>query len=182
MTSSFTCVQSYSFQFPHRSIYSYLPHKKFVSRYSVNELSSEKFGKIFCLSVSLHVSFTVSISLKLHSCCSLHTDADSVLYKVVQIWPGLFVCKQVTVCPGHIWTTLYNHFLSQLRSPTCHAHITILPFVTLFCWFFCETTLTQIRSGAFTLRESPYVGRRSSAWLGFGSLQGRWESSPQPLE
>jgi hypothetical protein len=28
------------------------------------------------------------------------------LYKVVQIWPGLFVCKQVTVCPGHIWTTL----------------------------------------------------------------------------
>ena len=30
------------------------------------------------------------------------------IYKVVQIWPGLFVCKQVTVCPGHIWTTLYN--------------------------------------------------------------------------
>ena len=29
------------------------------------------------------------------------------LYKVVQIWPGLFVCKQITVCPGHIWTTLY---------------------------------------------------------------------------
>jgi hypothetical protein len=27
-------------------------------------------------------------------------------YKVVQIWPGRFVCKQVTVCPGHIWTTL----------------------------------------------------------------------------
>jgi hypothetical protein len=27
---------------------------------------------------------------------------------VVQIWPGLIVCKQVTVCPGHIWTTLYN--------------------------------------------------------------------------
>jgi hypothetical protein len=34
----------------------------------------------------------------------------SVIYKVVQIWPGLFVCKQVTVCPGHIWTTLYFHF------------------------------------------------------------------------
>ena len=28
-------------------------------------------------------------------------------YKVVQIWPGLIVCQQVTVCPGHIWTTLY---------------------------------------------------------------------------
>jgi hypothetical protein len=43
----------------------------------------------------------------------LHNDAfnwhnykPSVKYKVVQIWPGLFVCKQVTVCPGHIWTTL----------------------------------------------------------------------------
>ena len=32
----------------------------------------------------------------------------SSIYKVVQIWPGLFVCKQVTVCSGHIWTTLYN--------------------------------------------------------------------------
>ena len=30
------------------------------------------------------------------------------MYKVVQIWPGLFVCKQGTVCPGHIWTTLYS--------------------------------------------------------------------------
>jgi hypothetical protein len=28
---------------------------------------------------------------------------------VVQIWPGRFVCKQFTVCPGHIWTTLYLH-------------------------------------------------------------------------
>jgi hypothetical protein len=30
-----------------------------------------------------------------------------LIYKVVQIWPWRFVCKQVTVCPGHIWTTLY---------------------------------------------------------------------------
>jgi hypothetical protein len=29
-------------------------------------------------------------------------------YKVVQIWQGRFVCKQATVCPGHIWTTLYK--------------------------------------------------------------------------
>jgi hypothetical protein len=34
------------------------------------------------------------------------------LYKVVQIWPGQFVCKQVTVCPSHIWTTFY--FSAQL--------------------------------------------------------------------
>jgi hypothetical protein len=37
-------------------------------------------------------------------------------YKVVQIWPGLFVCKQVTVCPGHIlnhlvFTTFADHLL-----------------------------------------------------------------------
>jgi hypothetical protein len=31
----------------------------------------------------------------------------NLTYKVVQIWPGLFLCKQVTVCPSHIWTTLY---------------------------------------------------------------------------
>jgi hypothetical protein len=29
-------------------------------------------------------------------------------YKVVQIWPGLIVCKQVTVCPGQMLTTLYD--------------------------------------------------------------------------
>jgi hypothetical protein len=39
------------------------------------------------------------------------------IYKVVQIWPGLFVCKQVTVCPGHIWTILY---LIQDRANESH--------------------------------------------------------------
>ena len=34
-------------------------------------------------------------------------------YKVVQIWPGRFVCKEVTVCPGHIWTALYILILSS---------------------------------------------------------------------
>ena len=38
---------------------------------------------------------------------------------MVQIWPGRFVCKQVTVCPGHIWTTLY--FQSS-----CHKHLRAL--------------------------------------------------------
>ena len=33
------------------------------------------------------------------------------IYKVVKIWPGLFVCKQVTVCPGHIWTTSYFNII-----------------------------------------------------------------------
>jgi hypothetical protein len=50
-------------------------------------------------------------------------------YKVVQIWPGLIVCKQVTVCPGHIWTTLYfpdylniNLRLWQLTLKNAHKH------------------------------------------------------------
>ena len=43
------------------------------------------------------------------------------IYKVVQIWPGLIVCKQVTVCPGHIWTTLYNlyHTVYSVRKEQC---------------------------------------------------------------
>jgi hypothetical protein len=36
-------------------------------------------------------------------------------YKVVQIWPGLFVCKQVIVCPGHIWNTL-NMYLKNINT------------------------------------------------------------------
>ena len=32
---------------------------------------------------------------------------------MVEIWPGLFVCKQVTVCPGHSWTTLYINSFSS---------------------------------------------------------------------
>jgi hypothetical protein len=50
------------------------------------------------------------------------------MYKVVQIWPGWFVCKQVTVCPGHIWTTLYVYMneLMNERVYVCmyvyHAH------------------------------------------------------------
>jgi hypothetical protein len=47
------------------------------------------------------------LELNIHSHpTSLRTE-NVVKYKVVQIWPGRFVCKQVTVCPGHIWTTLY---------------------------------------------------------------------------
>jgi hypothetical protein len=46
-------------------------------------------------------------SKKVQWLCNLHNIIH--IYKVVQIWPGLFVCKQVTVCPGHIWTTLYMY-------------------------------------------------------------------------
>jgi hypothetical protein len=42
----------------------------------------------------------------------------SRLYKVVQIWLGRFVCKQVTVCPGHILTTLYICIISTVLCKT----------------------------------------------------------------
>jgi hypothetical protein len=39
-------------------------------------------------------------------CCTGNNRFSEIhtkyIYKVVQILPGLFVCKQVTVCPGHI--------------------------------------------------------------------------------
>jgi hypothetical protein len=49
------------------------------------------------------------------------------MYKVVQIWPGLFVCKQVTVCPGHIWTTLnFDTNLAILYSKIPFTHYSLL--------------------------------------------------------
>jgi hypothetical protein len=51
-------------------------------------------------------------------------------YKVVQIWPGLFVCKQVTVCPGHIWTTLY--FWMRYRVSIKRLNKAAPP--GLYCW------------------------------------------------
>jgi hypothetical protein len=49
------------------------------------------------------------------------------MYKVVQIWPGRFVCKQVTVCPGHIWTTLY-YYLGSHRANFHEIWYLRLPF------------------------------------------------------
>jgi len=32
---------------------------------------------------------------------------NSSLYKVVQIWPGMFTLVYTQISPGHIWTKLY---------------------------------------------------------------------------
>ena len=62
------------------SMYNFLPQEKFNSLYSVNELFSGNFANIFCLSISLHLSFTTrNISFQLHSCCFLHTNAKPIL-------------------------------------------------------------------------------------------------------
>ena len=69
--------------------------------------------------ICLHLHVSVSVLYGRHT---VHSPTHDILtwlfnfltYKVVQIWPGRFVCKQVTVCPGHIWTTLYNTMILEL--------------------------------------------------------------------
>jgi hypothetical protein len=62
------------------SICNFLPQEKINSLYSVNELFSGNFANIFCLLISLHLSFTnLNISFQLHSCCFLHTNANPIL-------------------------------------------------------------------------------------------------------
>jgi hypothetical protein len=55
----------------------------------------------------------ISLTISVHLCVPFQLRNKVSLYKVVQIWPGLIVCKQVTVCPGHIWTTLYMNDLCR---------------------------------------------------------------------
>jgi hypothetical protein len=65
----------------------------------------------------LHESFwhySIRASPLNKSVHSWHQQMHPFTYKVFQIWPGLIVCKLVTVCPGHIWTTLYKHTLILL--------------------------------------------------------------------
>ena len=50
-----------------------------------------------CLTSSCHLFLGLPLDLVV----------PKFIYKVVQIWPGLFVCKQAGYSPGHIWTTLY---------------------------------------------------------------------------
>jgi hypothetical protein len=63
----------------------------------------------------------------------------SVKYKVVQIWPGLIVCKQVTVCPGHIWTTLYMFYCKR----TCWFSITHHCFTRLVTSTVCTYVVAK---------------------------------------
>jgi hypothetical protein len=47
--------------------------------------------------------------------CCCNSARPAITYKVVQMWPGLIVCILVTVCPGHIWTTLYYLVTKQTQ-------------------------------------------------------------------
>ena len=46
---------------------------------------------------------------KQFSSCYMQTDLrkKKLMYKVVQIWPGLFTLVYIQIIPGHNWTTLY---------------------------------------------------------------------------
>jgi hypothetical protein len=70
-----------------------------------------------CLLHSLIWRWTKCVSAAFLLCCFacfVTFNLKARIYKVVQIRPGRFVCKQVTVCPGHIWTTLYEILASCL--------------------------------------------------------------------
>jgi hypothetical protein len=64
----------------HRSIYN-LSVQDFIFWCNVNELSSDRLSKIFCLSVSLHLSFSIFIILYSFTiCCFFNTTVNSVFY------------------------------------------------------------------------------------------------------
>ena len=52
------------------------------------------------------------------------------IYKVVQIWPGLFTLVYTQISPGHIWTTLYNWVHSLDNKVT---HILNARYSNQFC-------------------------------------------------
>ena len=78
------------------------------------------YGRVFTRETSQFVTSTFCMFI----CC--------VSYKVVQIWPGRFVCKQVTVCPGHIWTTLYFWFVYIFCTLECNMYISVFKEIDVF--------------------------------------------------
>jgi hypothetical protein len=74
---------------------------------------------------------------------------------VVQIWPGLFVCKQVTVCPGHIWTTL--NLYCKRRSCLLLARVCAVATSTYCirsCPSVCPSILVLAQLASSTVRNS----------------------------
>ena len=78
-----------------------------------------------CELISIRSTIIIVTVINTPSCFDTRTiilsfsDGSSwAKYKVVQIWPGLTVCKEVTVRPGHIWTTLYVNCSTRQACPT----------------------------------------------------------------
>jgi hypothetical protein len=89
----------------------YLPFPQSHSLKLVLQLCSHQLNALFhrsykpCMTITTFVSVNQNIWIWRGAAQMVRYAVFK--YKVVQIWPGRFVCKQVTVCPGHIWTTLY---------------------------------------------------------------------------
>ena len=60
-----------------------------------------------------------SVLLYIYIVCIVGTQSElCIIYKVVQIWPGLFTLVYKQISPGHIWTTLYMLTLLTLCRKT----------------------------------------------------------------
>ena len=76
------------------------------------------------------------------------------IYKVVQIWPGLIVCKQVTIYPGHIWTTLYISLHKFEICDLCVADLGISLMKQVVMWIMKDELLhTESCSSKILLKE-----------------------------
>jgi hypothetical protein len=103
-------------------------------------------GKSFTFEITLPIAWRhIVLSQRGRYQKSALTLRISYMYKMVQIWPGLFVCKQVTVCPGHIWTTLYFPFVNfficicwedSLLPVRIYCNSRVSPFLILFAFLF----------------------------------------------
>jgi hypothetical protein len=97
----------------------------------------------------------------------------SSMYKVVQIWPGLFLCKQVTVCPGNILTTLYDLLIylfsfeavqtEVLSASLNKQEIKNLQLVQTKFWL--HLALIAVRNDRLFGRESRTCGVFKTKWL-----------------
>jgi hypothetical protein len=61
----------------------------------------------------------------------VHTVQLSIMYKVVQIWPGQTVTCLHTNSPGHIWTTLYLYYPTRCMSIWHIVMVSVLQHVSV---------------------------------------------------
>ena len=94
---------------------------------------------------------------------SILEEAQKLKYKVVQIWPGRFVCKQVTVCPGHIWTTLY---ISSMMNMMLWNLLNSVDLDGLCMWWWWKKVIQQRKSFVLNLEEMEIKETVDQTWGG----------------
>jgi hypothetical protein len=92
----------------HHSTYNSLPHKKINSLQSVKELFSENLGNEFCLSMLLHLSFTILIiSLTSANLIVYNSSFDSI----VQLFTPVLLFSHSQDC--FIGSSLSKHIIQH---------------------------------------------------------------------